>query len=149
MKWLAFALAILPQTASALSCLRPDVARSFTQAAEAEAVYSVVLGTFRGGADVEPPATLTVQFDGRALSDTGFDLPFAAPVSVEITCLSAWCGYAPADDVTTLAFLRWDGEGGYVLSESACPQWSFGDPNHADVARVVACMQGQSCEETP
>ncbi|PVA06489.1 hypothetical protein [Thalassorhabdomicrobium marinisediminis] len=142
--------------ASALSCLPSDVARAFQQASDAEERYVVLLGSF--SFDM-PPQTSTdinrpdirrteAQFTGEYLGADGFTSAPALTVDLEFDCLAAWCGALPETGDETLAFVEMV-DNGYSLSVGPCFEKTFVRPSPEDVARVEACMRGDTCEEMP
>ena len=105
MKHLALMLAVMlvAGPALALSCLPPDVARTYKQAAEAKETYIVVLGRLSFDAsklpkaDMErqqetPPQTLIpARIEGTSLSQAGFETPFTANITLNARCFGPWC----------------------------------------------------------
>ena len=88
---LALSATLLPQAATALSCLRPDVARSFTEVAAASESYIVVYGVFSFTPfETNPQGTpaINARFAGQSLTLDGFTHPTELNVSIQATCLS-------------------------------------------------------------
>ncbi|WP_375688697.1 hypothetical protein [Pseudooceanicola sp. LIPI14-2-Ac024] len=140
--------------ALALSCARPDVTRSFQEAAAAETAYVIVHGTLDFDAAALPEQDLTqpgpestpvaARIEGLALTPKGFSIPFDQPVTLDVQCLGPWCaGAEPGSDV--LAFVERD-DTGFTLRLSPCPGTAFFAPSAADLQRVTACLQGRNCE---
>ena len=140
--------------ASALSCLRPDVAQSFTDAANADESYIVVLGRFDvpPGAlpapdltDAEPePVNVQAMFRGRQLQADGtFAGALSVPVTLAQQCAGPWCGQM-AQDQRLLAFLVQSDEG-LVLEVGPCPKWAFANPTEEMLDTVAACVTGGDC----
>lgn len=82
-----------------LSCMRPDAVRLFEQARDAEAAFYIVIGRvqlLKAANQPQPgskdPARTRARITGQALSSSGFNAPFDREVTVEVSCLSAWCG---------------------------------------------------------
>ena len=144
-------LAVTAGPALSLSCMKPDPARSYTQAAEAEEAYLVVHGKLSHNPDAVPerksgeqpisfPATLT----GAFLQADGFHGAFAAPLTVTVDCAMTWCGEAPESSVDVLAYLQ-ETPTGYALTLGPCGGWMFTDPTTEDLDRVVSCHTGGDC----
>lgn len=138
---------------SALSCLRPDVARAFTTAAEAEETYVVLLGSFAfdapGASGSDNPARETQVdsvFTGQSLGATGFQPNAPLDVTLKFTCAGPWCGSIPDDGTQVLAFVERTAAG-YVFEVGPCYGSAFVAPRAGDIARVEACMQGDGCAE--
>ncbi len=145
--------------AFALSCLPPDVARSFVELAEAEETYVVVHGTLtfdEGGlpkTDWEnqaatPPSTpLAARISGLSLTSDGFSAPFDRSITFDVLCFGPWCaGAVSGSDV--LAFVEYR-DGSYVFSLGPCNANGFFDPDQAMLDQVQSCMKGQDCQPEP
>lgn len=142
----ALALA-LPGPAAALSCRRPDVARSYKAAAASAEAYVIVLGQLafdpqplpNAGKGRRIPARLT----GNAVTAHGLGAPLDMAVTLNVQCVSAWCGRAtPGQQM--LMFLRQTGVG-YVLDASPCQMFHFPDPQASDLATLRRCLAGRPC----
>lgn len=144
--------ALLAAPALALSCLQPDIARSFDEAQKAEEAYVVVHGTLSFDASTlpkevsndNPPVTkVPARLEGRALSKTGFDHEFARDVTLEVLCFGPWCGGATPGE-TLLGFIRKDDDG-YTLSVDPCGSLTFPDPDQKVLDKVAACFRDGRC----
>jgi hypothetical protein len=147
--------ALVAQQALALSCLRPDVVRSYEQAALADEIYVMLLGRFTfdaaelpKGQDVQPPgqdrsASLSAEFVGHGLNRSGFVVPVERSVTLSVQCWAAWCG-GLASGGLGMAFAERTAEG-YVVKIDPCGTQFFPDPSDAMIEQAVACMQGHSC----
>lgn len=154
MKQLTFALALAccAGQASALSCMRPDVARSFHWAAEAEEAYSVFYGRFdfstpprtRRTPPITPTEhTVSARFSGQVLGIGGFQPTGLSEVTLHFTCLGSWCGsVTPREPM--LAFAQRTADG-YVVRVDPCFSTIFPDPSPDVIATVEACMRGEDC----
>ena len=145
--------------AFALSCLRPDLGRSFAAAAESESAYLVVHGAFdfkasampkadkSAGAGIAATGTTRVpaQFKGGGLTPDGFTVPVRLDVTLEVGCQGPWCGTLAAGE-PQLAFLEQRDEG-YVLSVEPCPGFAFASPTPEDLDFVTACYAKGSCPD--
>lgn len=142
--------------ALALSCLRPDVTQSFQNAAEREEVFVMALGELtRTGPDVATPNDIQIgtdlpanyafpaRFTGRGASGGGFLTALTVDVTVEVSCVSAWCGGVPLDSYA-LVFLRRDADG-YVFEAGLCDPFSYTNPTEHDLMEVIGCLNGASC----
>ena len=148
---LALALTLVAGDAAALSCLALDPARMFTEAAESDQEYVVLLGTVsfddsqmpRGPAGVEAPAPLPAAFSGHLLTEDGFTSPWEGPMTLHPTCFGDWCGFMESPS-RVMAFAINDAAGP-VLIVDACSSKYVVDPPADWVDRVVTCMQGGAC----
>lgn len=142
----ALALCVATQ-ASALSCLRPDVVRSYNKAADADVSFAILLGEFDFAApsdgNAEQGQQVTAQFTGQAMSAQGFDGINPMDVDLLTTCSGSWCGHFPPAGTEVLAFAQ-QTPNGFIVSMSACGGSVF----DAGLAPIVeACVLGQECEE--
>lgn len=151
---LSAAITLIASEAVALSCLAPDVARSFERAAQAEERYLIMLGTFEFGevpssdtGDINNPREVSVrsEFQGQYLTENGFQA--APPLAVEIafTCAAAWCGGMASDGAQVLAFVE-QTNAGYTLNVGPCGGQAFREPNATQIEQVLSCMSGDICE---
>lgn len=148
---LVFALAAGP--AAALSCLRPDVARTYQKASEAEQAYVVVTGALRfdearlprddGTNRDRRVVTIPARLEGTSLSRSGFTTPFTRNITLEVNCFGPWCGGAQSG-VEYLVFLEKHGRT-LVMVADPCGSWSFPEPSAEQVKQVETCVGGLEC----
>lgn len=156
MRMLLLALCLAaPVPASALSCLVPEVERSFATYDAAEENYIVVHGRLtldrkampEGMTTSPPPPEMTVvpgHLSGSSLTGDGFSLPFEQDVTLEVACIGPWCGgVGNGEDV--LAFVRKDADG-YALSVNPCGGALFETPKLEMLKQVEACMVSRDCK---
>lgn len=141
---------------SALSCLRPDVVRSFQQVATSDKVYVAFYGelsfdpsAFPKNIGVPIPerdnaVRIPARFEGHGLNRDGFVVPLELSVTIEAQCFAAWCGQLQQGR-PTLAFAQKLDET-YLVEVDPCGSKTFTDPADEDLARVVACLRGEACE---
>lgn len=145
-------LLALPQPAEALSCLRPDIARSYQQADRSKDRYIMVLGTLafdpallpETGAGNTAPTTIPARLNGQPITPNGFGKPFQRPVTLEISCAGSWCGSVPAG-TEMLMFLR-QTAAGYTLDVGPCPGSAFVQPSEETLATARRCLSGGPCQ---
>lgn len=143
---------LMASQAQALSCMRPDVARAFDWASQAEESYVVLLGRL----DFEAPATrrgrpndpqdlhVAARFTGQSLGVSGFSATAPLDVSLAFTCAGPWCGSMTPSRGDVLAFVERSADG-YVLNVGPCGGTTFERPTHAQIQQVESCMRGQAC----
>ena len=141
---------VLASQANALSCLRPDVARSFLEAEASDAVYSFVRGVFEfdpltlslGGVATKSMPIPAV-FSDRVPGPDGFMPTEPHRVVLQIECdetISTCGSIRPETD--SLASLR-HGEEELILQLGACPQWLFPDPTAGSAWRDCRMHDGR------
>lgn len=142
--------------ADALSCISPDVARTFNQVSAADETYVVLLGSF----EFEPPKTprrninnpaevrVTSVFRGQFLGAEGFGDAAPQDVTLHFSCMGPWCGSLPDSGETILGFVERTSQG-FVFDIDPCYSKAFVSPSPVDIARVEACMRGEDCEQEP
>ncbi|SLN39858.1 hypothetical protein ROA7450_01899 [Roseovarius albus] len=159
-----FARAILPVLFAissgpvlALSCLPPDVARTYNFAQESEDRFVVVYGelsfdevklpqTDWENQEATPPDTfIPATLKGQSLDQTGFAKPFVQEITMNARCFGPWCA-GGTSDLDYLAFLKETDEG-YLLELDPCGGMAFVQPSKETLNKVKACFQGKSCNE--
>ena len=148
---------LLPVEAAALSCLRPDVRRTFSELAARPEAYVVVTGTLafdparlpRTDHVTRPPEATRIpaRLTGGSLTRDGFTRPYTADITLEVGCLAGWCGSLPAD-TEVLAFVEQTPEG-QRLRIDACGGHAFPEPDRLMKEQVRACLSGAPCTATP
>ena len=142
----------LPGNALALSCMQPNMARSFNDKAADTQVWMLVEGKFvaelalsdllrlpppRPGEPVPQQESRTVtasaQFTGRQLGGT-HSTPLETQVSLEVSCLTPWCGSFPPVGTSVLAFLAVGDGGNLTLRSGLCPGAFQAQPTPKQVA---------------
>jgi len=152
------AFALFASQAVALSCIQPDVNRSFNGWVESEDTYYIGVGALTPIGDLpeipspfdpannfEPPEPVTASylFSGELL-DGELGQSFEMPITVRVTCIASWCGNFPQDGTEGLMALRGAGVFNLTLDMNACPGSIF----PADTRGTVnACMRSGRCGE--
>lgn len=158
MRWaLAVALTVsVAQPASALSCLRPDIAQDYAFAAASKDRYIIVKGNLvfdetllpKRDADLSkrPDANTDIPawFDGYSLTPDGFDRRFQRDIVLRVACLASWCGRTEQGE--HLAFLKQEGTQ-FVMRLGPCPGMVYPDPTVDLETTVTACMTDQNCTQ--
>jgi len=151
------AWAVLAVPVQALSCLRPDLARTFQQAAGSPHNFIIVRGVLNFDPDQLPrtqdknampgasaqTTELPARITGRFLSQQGFITGFDRQITLRAICLGPWCA-EPKPGVDYLAFLR-EPPRGYMLELNPCGGMAFVKPDNAILNKAVSCIRGESC----
>jgi hypothetical protein len=140
------AMIALAGPASALSCMPPDLDRSFQHAAEAEEGYGLFYGDIEVDKNTVPqfrgnpqPYTAEGIFRGQAVYANGLSPEYVQPITIEVECMGMWCGSAyDVDDA--ILFVELDDQGEMTLEIDACPQWVFHSPAEADLEKMIALI---------
>ena len=135
--------------ANALSCLRPDLAKTFDRLHASEDVYRIVVGTLdipnRPKSSLKPePAKANGVFKGQYLGLNGLGKEQRFDVTVETTCIAAWCGNFPEPTGRRLIFLK-QSESGPTLTISACPDGTFVIPTAKKIGFLSKCLRNGKC----
>lgn len=132
---------LVPNDTSALSCMRPDLAKTMEDAKASDKVYHVLVGRFTtskkdrrpeetiGGGPFKPRPTLTApaMFTGISLSPTSRSDYYLRdfPVDIETSCAAHWCGSLPDASTDQIAFVESRAGRSPLLRISACPSHVF------------------------
>ncbi|MDR9392737.1 MAG: hypothetical protein RI571_00280 [Roseovarius sp.] len=154
--WFCIALIFMAGPAVALSCLRPDVARSFHRADAAPETYLVVHGKLGFDESLLPernlrswqgaPAETLVPavLKGKSLSKAGFETDFDRQITLKVQCFGPWCGGA-VSGIDYLAFVEND-SGDFFLTLGPCGGFDFPRPDAEMLETVLRCFRGGRCE---
>ncbi len=139
--------AVTTSQASALSCIKPDVATAFEDASASDLSYVILKGTFdfEASPDTTQPEARTVdsQFTGRLLTSAGFTQTVSAPIEVDMTCAGEWCAQIePATEYIAFVERRDDS---LVFEVGPCYAFAFQTPELEAVKRLENCAQGGAC----
>lgn len=147
---------LLAGPALALSCLPPDVARTYLKLQEARETYLVVHGTLTFDASGLPrtkseyradaPASTPIpaRLTGEALSQEGFTTPFDRRITLDLRCLGPWCA-GGRSGMEIMAFVK-RGASGYAATLDPCYSTVFVDPTDQMLEQALSCMRGGDCE---
>ena len=136
MKWLAVALVMLPQVATALSCARPDIGQQFSRAEASDHSYAVLHG-------VISQTNEAYMFQGRALAQGGWSAPYVTELSVQTICAGQWCG-AVRTDVDGVFFVKQTSQG-LLFEAGPCNAWAYYGPRLTDIDTAEQCMSSGLC----
>lgn len=157
MRWaLIAALGLtVAQPAWSLSCLRPDIARDFANAAASEDSYILVKGDLffdetklPRREDATPSqmpegADIPAWFDGYSLTSDGFTRRFQRDVILRVNCVASWCGSTSKG--AHLAFLK-RADTDFIMQIGPCGGMAYRDPTPGQERTVTSCMRGEGCD---
>ncbi|MDA8746835.1 hypothetical protein N9M66_01345 [Litoreibacter sp.] len=140
-------VAVSASQASALSCIRPDVANAYQQASASDLTYVVLNGQFAFDpvpkSELPEPATAEATFSGRLLTSAGFTQQVAVNVTINMNCAGNWCAEVqPGLDY--IAFVE-QHPTRLIFEVSPCYDLAFKEPAIEDVKRLENCAQGGAC----
>ena len=145
----------LAQPAFALSCMAPDIARDYQQAAQSDDTYIVVKGnlffdetelpdridqrTSRARDSVDVEGWLA----GFSLAKNGFTRRFDRDVILRVSCLGPWCGGTVKGE--HLAFLKQE-DHQWIMQINPCPGMTYATPTAEQEQTALACFRGEGCQ---
>ena len=143
---------VLASQAVALSCLPPNIARTFNQANEAPDVYVMGLGILTVTGPIPKykegkPRHVTAQFKGAFLGASGQSAEQDLDVTVDAICYASWCGGFPQSDEKMIAFLK-KTETGYRLETNPCGGHFKIAPTPKEIRLLRKCLTQGGCSET-
>lgn len=136
--------------ALALSCARPDAARSFQNAAASTERYVILSGKFsfetlpeKLDGETLKQTQAQARFEGLLLTGDGFTEKVSADVTVELTCLGQWCAQVKPD-ADYLAFVQ-QSETALTWQIDPCNWAAFEAPTQEMIDTVTTCASGGTC----
>lgn len=142
-------VAVSASQATALSCVRPDVATAFKDASDSDRNYIILKGTFAftpPTETAEPQAeTVDSTFTGRLMTSAGFTQTVAAPVEIDMVCAGEWCA-SVEPNTEYIAFVENIDNEKLIFEVGPCYAFAFIDPDIETVKRLENCAQGGACE---
>lgn len=147
----AMFLAVLASQASALSCLPPNIARTFNQVNDAPDVYVMGLGVLTATGQIPKykegkPRHISAQFKAVFLGTSGLSAEQDMAVTVDAICYASWCGGFPKTDEKMIAFLKKTGAG-YRLESNPCDGHFKIAPSPKEIRLLQKCLKRGGCSE--
>lgn len=150
---------MLSESASALSCARPDLIQTLERAKASPKLYEVLVGTFESPklqraqpkdqnhfSSSRPADVTKSRFRGYGLSQTWqtdralFDLP----VDIETNCVASFCSDLPASDKLIIAFVEIREGQAPLLKKAPCSNMIF-EARSETVNKLRQCFD-KTCE---
>jgi hypothetical protein len=133
---------MISQSASALSCARPDLVQTLEDAKASPKIYHVLVGRFLSRADrpqhggygspedqftPKPPILTPAVFEGVSLATSpGQDYPLRQfRVDIETSCIGPWCSSPPDSSQELISFVEARDGRPPILRISPCPNSTF------------------------
>ncbi|MCP5076108.1 MAG: hypothetical protein GY947_22790 [Rhodobacteraceae bacterium] len=144
-------LVLVGSQVQALSCRRPNLARSFNWYQESEDGYQLAVGSI---SEIDPvsayvtgkPRSTGAVFKGQFFGLAGLGTEKQVPITITTTCLASWCGNFPELDIRSLVFLK-ASDSGPVLEIPPCPGGIFGHPSPRRIDILLSCLRQGKCSE--
>ncbi len=141
----------LATQAQSLSCIRPNLARSFNWYQESEDRYRMAVGSV---SNLQSPGkyipgqmrAIRADFTGRLFGLSGLGPVTTTRIILTSTCIASWCGNFPKPNVNSVVFLK-SRKTGPVLEIPPCPGGYFPNPSHQTIELLQACLRYGKCTE--
>lgn len=153
---------MLAESASALSCARPDLARTMEKAKSSDKFYYVLVGKFRPQNPYDNrkypsyneknpgPQSTMMWFDGRSIAKHPWQdsqLNYF-PVEVRTSCAGPWCSSPPQSGENFISFVEVRRGQAPLLHIGPCPEWMYRvQPRDGQVQSLRDCMD-KPCKPT-
>ena len=135
---------------SALSCMRPNLAQSFNNYAQAEETYVIARGEIAFSEPVPKykegePRKVDAVLTGAFLGQQGLGKVQDIPLEIETDCAFVWCGNFPRPGTDLIAFIE-KRNAGYHLSISPCPGAFKTEPTEQEIRVLQRCLRRGECK---
>ncbi len=142
-------LSALATQAVALSCVPPDIKNTFNYLHAAPKTDVMGLGKVTA---MEPVPEyirgedrhISAQFEGAFLRKSGQTKQQTVLLTVDITCVSVWCGNFPKTDKQMLVFLQ-KTDIGYQMESGPCGRHFKISPTSKDIRGLKQCLKNNGC----
>lgn len=141
----------LATQASALSCIPPNIARTFNDVHASSDVYVMGLGTLTAKGRIpkyiEGQARhIPAQFRGVLLGQSGQTKTQNLNVTLDAICYASWCGGFPKTDQQILVFLK-KTQAGYRLESNPCSGDFKVSPTKKELRILKKCLKNGGCSK--
>lgn len=143
---------VFPVQAVALSCLPPDIARTYAEAKQSEKLYLVVRGKlsfnearlpktdWKNQQDTPENTAIRARLNGQSLGRSGFNTKFASNVTLNVRCFGPWCG-GIASGTRVVAFVE-KNDSGYSVEITPCGGLTFAEPSNGQIDQLINLHRG-------
>ena len=151
--------AMLATPASALSCMRPNIATGFNWAQDSKDTFVIAVGTLtqtgvlvapseeiNGGLSLPKPGAYSADMDAQFLGQKGLGEGYVVPIEVHEECVAHWCGVFPPEDQELIMILRKDGDD-LILDSSPCQGSYQANPTAKIIKTLRSCMKKGHCSD--
>jgi hypothetical protein len=160
-------LVLTAGSADALSCLRPNIARTFNDLSASDRSYFMALGHLEQTGkripmrsdppkvangeeqpvlDIGIPHEVPARFSGKMFGATGLSDEITLDLKVDEICLASWCGSFPETDDEILVFIERT-EVDYRLRSGPCEGDFKVAPTEAELALLQSCLKAGQCSK--
>lgn len=165
--FVAMTLCLNTGTAQALSCLRPNIARTFNDLNSSERNYVMALGVLeQTGArvakgskpvpdpdrpeqpvrDIGIPHEVPARFTGQMYGAAGLGAEQSLDVVVVEVCLASWCGSFPKTAQNVLVFIE-QTEVDYRIRSGPCEGDFKLSPSQKELDILQSCLAAGQCSD--
>ncbi len=146
-----FFLLTLASQAVALSCIRPNVGRTFNTVAASEKTYVMGQGVLIAKGEIPKYQSgvarqILAEFTGVFYSTSGSSTKHTVPVIVDAICYASWCGGFPKEDSGMVVFLE-QSSNGYRLESNPCDGNFKMSPTPEDMEILHKCLKKGKCSQ--
>lgn len=142
---------VIASQAVALSCMRPNIARTFNWVNEASDVYIMGLGVLTPKGRIPKyqqgqARHISSQFKGVFFKPTGKTEELTLLVTVDAICFASWCGGYPETDENMLVFFK-KTKTGYRLESNPCSGNYKISPTPKEMKLLQKCLRRGGCTD--
>ena len=142
---------IFASQALALSCMRPNIARTFNWVNEAPDVYVMGMGVLTPKGRIPKHRKgktrhISSQFKGVFFGIKENTPEQTVPVTVDALCFASWCGGYPETTENTLVFFK-KTDTGYRLESNPCGGHYKIAPTRKEIKLLQKCFRRDGCTD--
>ncbi|KAB7614652.1 hypothetical protein F9L33_08420 [Amylibacter sp. SFDW26] len=142
----------LASQAAALSCVRPNIGRTFNNVAASKDIYVMGQGTLTATGKIPKyqqsvERQITTEFTGVFYGVSGALRERTVLVTVDTICFASWCGSFPKTDEKMIVFLK-KSPSGYRLESNPCDGHFKIAPTIKEIRILQKCLKKGECSKT-
>lgn len=141
----------LASQAVALSCMRPNIGRTFNHVATSKDIYLMGQGILTATGQIPKykqgePRQIPAEFTGVFYGLSGPSKKRTVSVTVDAICFASWCGAFPETDDKMVVFLKQSLDG-YRLESNPCDGHFKVAPTSKEVQILQKCLKKGQCSK--